>query len=254
MLRRFRYLLPEYDKELAEVAKIMTLYRDEKGTAKVSVRFSEEDLWLTQKQIALIYETTKQNISLHIKNILADSELGEDSAIKHFLTSVADTKNYNTTYYNLDMMIALGYRIRSQIAMRFRLFFENVQDKLHFAVHEHTAAELIYERVDHKKPLVGMTKFKGEHVTRDNIKIAKNYLSELELQQLNLLMVQFFDIAGLQSLEQTPMTTNNWIAALDNQILALKMKPFTGSSKISRKEAFEKAEREFELYHARETK
>ena len=103
-----------------------------------------------------------------------------------------------------------------------KLFFATVQNKMHYAVHEHTAAELIYERVDNEKPFVGMTNFKGNYVTRDDVKIAKNYLSELELQRLNLLTSQFLDYAEFQALEQNPMTMADWIAALDDQILRLR--------------------------------
>ena len=195
----------------------------------------------------------------------------------------------NIDHYNLDMIIALGYRVQSQVATRFRrwatvrlhefiqkgfaldderlkqggsryfrellqrirdirssernfyqqitdiyatatdydprsdktkMFFATVQNKLHYAVHEHTAAEVIYERVDNQKPMVGMTNFKGNYITRDDVKIAKNYLSEIELQRLNLLVSQFLDFAEFQALEQNPMTMQNWIDALDNQILS----------------------------------
>jgi hypothetical protein len=299
----------------------LILYQDENGVTNVNVRFAGEDLWLTQKQIAEIYDTTKQNISLHIQNILADTELLENSVVKDFLTTAEDGKKYKTKHYNLDMVIALGYRVQSQIATRFRRwaterlheyiqkgfamdderlkqggnryfrellqrirdirssernfyqqvtdiyatatdyepradltkkFFATVQNKLHFAVHEHTAAEVIYERVDNEKPLVGMTNFKGDYITRDDVKIAKNYLSEPELTRLNLLVSQFLDFAEFQALEQVPMTMTDWIAALDNQILALKRKLLTTGGKISHKAAIAKAEREFELYRERE--
>ena len=133
-----------------------------------------------------------------------------------------------------------------------RLFFKKVQNKMHYAVHEHTAAELIYERVDNEKPFVGMTNFKGNYVTRDDVKIAKNYLTELELQRLNLLTSQFLDFAEFQALEQTPMRMADWIAALDDQILRLRKNILEGNGSISHKEAIEKAEREFEIYRERE--
>lgn len=133
-------------------------------------------------------------------------------------------------------------------------FFATVQNKLHFAVHEHTAAEIIYERVDNEKPFVGMTNFKGDYVTVDDVKIAKNYLSEIELQRLNLLVSQFLDFAEFQALEQRAMTMNDWIAELDNQIVQNKRKLFEGKGRISHQEAIEKAEREFEIYRDREMK
>lgn len=299
----------------------LVLYQDENGILKVSVRFSDEDLWLTQNQIAEIYDTTKQNIGQHIKNILADGELSEVSVVKDFFTTAADGKNYNTRHYNLDMIIAIGYRVQSQVATRFRRwaterlheyiqkgfamdderlkqggsryfrellqrirdirssernfyqqvtdiyatatdydprsditkkFFATVQNKLHFAVHEHTAAELIHDRVDNEKPLIGMTSFKGDYITKDDVKIAKNYLSEVELTRLNLLVSQFLDFAEFQALEQTPMSMADWIAALDQQIINVKRQVLHGSGRISHQQAVEKAEKEFEIYRARE--
>ena len=161
----------------------------------------------------------------------------------------------NIDHYNLDMIIALGYRVQSQVATRFRVWtFATVQNKLHFAVHEHTAAELIYERVDNEKPFVGMTNFKGDYVTVDDVKIAKNYLSEIELQRLNLLVSQFLDFAELQALEQREMTMNDWINELDNQIIQNKRKLLEDKGKISHQEAMEKAEKEFKIYRDREMK
>ena len=299
------------------------LYQDENNITKVSVRFSDEDLWLTQNQIAEIYDTTKQNIGQHIKNILADGEMDESSAVKDFFTTATDGKNYNTKHYNLDMIIAIGYRVQSQVATRFRRwatarlheyiqkgftmdderlkqggsryfrellqrirdirssernfyqqvtdiyataidydprsymtkqFFATVQNKMHFAVHSHTAAELIFDRVDSDKPLIGMTNFKGDYITKDDVKIAKNYLSEVELTRLNLLVSQFLDFAEFQALEQQPMSMGDWIAALDNQILSLRREVLQGAGHISHAQAVEKAESEFEIYRTREMK
>ena len=133
-----------------------------------------------------------------------------------------------------------------------RQFFATVQNKLHFAVHEHTAAELIYERVDNEKPFVGMTNFKGNYITQDDVKIAKNYLTELELQRLNLLVSQFLDCAEFQALEQNAMSMADWVAALDNQIIALRRNVLEGTGSISHEQAMEKAEREFQIYRDRE--
>ena len=302
----------------------LILYKDEEGRVSVNTRFADEDVWLTQAQLAEIYCTTKQNISQHIDNILADGELDANRTVKNFLTVREEGKRKvqrDIIYYNLDMIIALGYRVQSPIAVRFRrwatqrlheyiqkgftmdderlkqggnryfrellqrirdirssewnfyqqvtdiyatatdydprdqmtkLFFATVQNKMHYAVHEHTAAELIYERVDNEKPFVGMTNFKGNYVTRDDVKIAKNYLTELELQRLNLLTSQFLDYAEFQALEQNPMTMADWIAALDDQILRLRTNILEGSGTVSHQEAMEKAEREFEIYRERE--
>lgn len=302
------------------------IYQDEDGVTKVSVKCCDDDIWLTQNQIAEIYKTTQQNISLHINNIYKDNELEKNLTNKEFLL-VKNEGNRKVKrkidHYNLDMIIALGYRVQSQVATRFRVwatqrlheymqkgftmdderlkqggnryfrellqrirdirssernfyqqvtdiyatsidydprsdltrkFFATVQNKLHFAVHEHTAAELIYERVDNEKPFVGMTNFKGDYVTVDDVKIAKNYLSEIELQRLNLLVSQFLDFAEFQALEQRTMTMKDWINELDNQIVQNKRRLLEGKGKISHQEAIEKAEKEFEIYRNREMK
>ena len=300
------------------------IYEDKDGVTKVSVKFIDEDVWLTKYQIADIYKTTRQNIEQHINNIYHDKELDESSTCKNFLQVQKEgNRNVkrNIDHYNLDMIIALGYRVQSDVAVRFRIwatkrlheyiqkgfaldddrlkqggnryfrellqrirdirssernfyqqvtdiyatsidydprsditkkFFATVQNKLHYAVHEHTAAELIHERVDNEKPYVGMTNFKGDYVTIDDVKIAKNYLSEIELQRLNLLVSQFLDYAELQALEQRPMKMNDWVEELDNQILLNRRKVLEGKGKISHEEAIKKAEKEFALYRERE--
>ena len=144
---------------------------------------------------------------------------------------------------------SIDYNPRSDITKK---FFATVQNKLHYAVHEHTATELIYERVDNEKPYVGMTNFKGNYVTLEDVKIAKNYLSEIELQRLNLLVSQFLDYAELQALEQRAMKMTDWVVELDNQIKLNRRKILEGNGKISHEEAIEKAEREVNLYRKRE--
>ena len=302
----------------------LIIYQDDNGLVKVNVRFANEDVWLTQGQLAEIYDTTQENVSMHISNIYKDGELEHERTYKKFLLVRQEgtrSVQRNIDHYNLDMIIALGYRVQSQVATRFRrwaterlheyiqkgfamdddrlkqggnryfrellqrirdirasernfyqqitdiyatsvdydprtnltrTFFATVQNKLHYAVHEHTAAEIIYDRVDSEKPLVGMTNFKGDYVTKDDIKIAKNYLTEKELQRLNLLVSQFLDFAELQALEERPMRMADWIAALDNQIIALQRKLLEGKGSVSHQEAIEKAEREFNIYRQRE--
>ena len=300
------------------------LYQDDNEITRVSVRFADEDLWLTQNQLAEIYDTTKQNISQHIDNILNDGELDINRTVKDFLTVQQEGNRQvqrNIVHYNLDMIIALGYRVQSQVATRFRRwatqrlheyiqkgfamdderlkqggnryfrellqrirdirssernfyqqvtdiyatatdydprsemtknFFATVQNKLHYAVHENTAAEVIYNRVDNEKPFVGMTNFKGDYVTKDDVKIAKNYLSEIELQRLNLLVSGFLDFAEFQALDMNPMTMKDWIDALDNQIITHKRKVLIDKGNISHHQAIAKAEKEFEIYRKRE--
>lgn len=303
------------------------IYQDDNEVTRVSVRFSDEDLWLTQKQLAEIYDTSVSNVNEHIKHILEDRELDREVVIRNFRITTqhgaieGKTQTRDVAHYNLDMIIALGYRVQSQIATRFRrwatqrlheyiqkgfamdderlkqggnryfrellqrirdirssernfyqqvtdiyataidydprsdmtkTFFATVQNKLHYAVHENTAAEVIYNRVDNEKPFVGMTNFKGNYVTKDDVKIAKNYLSEIELQRLNLLVSGFLDFAEFQALEMNPMTMKDWIETLDNQILANKRKVLKSKGSVSHKEAVEKAEKEFDIYRQRE--
>ena len=302
------------------------IYEDKDGITKVNVTFTDEDIWLTQSQLAEIYKTSRENITMHISNIYKDNELPKDSTCKKFLqvqNEGSRSVKRNIDHYNLDMIIALGYRVQSEIAVRFRIwatqrlheyiqkgfiidderlkqggnryfkellqrirdirssernfyqqvtdiyatsidydpraditkkFFATVQNKLHYAVHEHTAAELIYDRVDNEKPYVGMTNFKGDYVTIDDVKIAKNYLSEIELQRLNLLVSQFLDFAELQALEQRTMKMQDWVEELDNQILLNRRKILEGNGKISHEEAIKKAEKEYQIYREREMK
>ncbi len=302
------------------------IYEDKDGLTRVDVKFIDEDVWLNQNQLADIYKTTKQNISQHISSIYDDNELSRESTVKNFLTVQKEgNRNVkrNIDHYNLDILIALGYRVQSEVAVRFRTwatqrlheyiqkgftmddnklkqggnryfkellqrirdirssernfyqqvtdiyatsidydprseltkeFFATVQNKLHYAVHDQTAAELIYNRVNNKKPYVGMTNFKGNYVTVDDVKIAKNYLSEIELQRLNLLVSQFLDFAELQALEQRTMKMSDWVKELDNQILLNRRKILEGKGKISHEEAIKKAEKEFQIYREREMK
>ncbi len=242
---------------MSENNKII-LYQDDNEIIRVSVRFSDEDLWLTQNQLAEIYCTTQQNISQHVDNIYKDGELFTEATNKKFLLVRREGNRQvrrNIDHYNLDMVIALGYRVQTDYNPRdemTKMFFATVQNKLHYAVHENTAAEVIYNRVDNEKPFVGMMNFKGNYVTKDDVKIAKNYLSEIELQRLNLLVSGFLDFAEFQALEMNPMTMKDWIEALDNQIIAHKRKVLIDKGRISHKQAIEKAEKEFAIYRKRE--
>jgi len=177
---------------------------------------------------------------------------GGNRYFKELLQRIRDIRSSERNFYQQVTDIyatSTDYDPRSKTT---QLFFATVQNKMHYAVHEHTAAELIYERVDNEKPFVGMTNFKGNYVTRDDVKIAKNYLTELELQRLNLLTSQFLDYAEFQALEQNPMTMADWVAALDDQILRLRKNILEGTGTVSHQEALEKAEREFEIYRDRE--
>ena len=294
------------------------------GKPSVVARFENDDVWLTQKHLAELFNTTKQNVNQHILAIYDSGELDRNRTVKKYLTVQTEgTRSIgrHVDHYNLDMIIALGYRIDSPIAIRFRQwatqrlheliqkgfalederlkqggnryfkellqrirdirasernfyqqvtdvyatatdydpraditreFFATVQNKMHYAVHEHTAAEVIYERVDSEKPNVGMQTFKGDYVTKDDVKIAKNYLAENEISRLNLLVSQFLDFAEYKALSEEPMSMRDWVAALDDQLKRLRANILVGKGKVSHEEAMSKAESEFEVYRARE--
>jgi len=304
----------------------MIIFRTEDKKISVDVRFDEETVWLTLDQMAALFERDKSTISRHIKNVFNEGELIESATVAKFATVQTEGMRQverQVDYYNLDVIISIGYRVKSLRGTQFRQwatkrlneyirkgftldderlkngggryfrellqrirdirssernlyqqvtdiyataidydpkanitrnFFAAVQNKLHYAVHKHTAAEVIYKRADNQKPMVGMTNFKGNYITKNDVSIAKNYLSEKELQILNLLVSQFLDYAELQALEEHAMTMADWITELDRQLTANRREILVGKGSISHKQAVEKAENEFEIYRAREMK
>ena len=299
------------------------LFKSEDEKIAVDVRFDEETVWLTQSQMVDLFQSSKSNISEHISNIFAERELIEEAVVRKYRTTGNDGKSYNVNHYNLDVIISVGYRVKSIRGTQFRQwatkrlneyirkgftldderlkngggryfrellqrirdirssernlwqqvtdiyatavdynpksndtreFFATVQNKMHYATHQHAAAELIYKRVDNEKPMVGMTNFKGDYITKGDVKIAKNYLSEGELQRLNLLTSGFLDYAELQALEQQPMTMKDWKDFLDRQLQLLNRNILQDKGSVSHKQAIEKAEKEFEIYREREMK
>ena len=304
----------------------IVIFRTEDDNVSVDVRFDDNTVWLTQQQIAELFDTARSNIVEHIKHIYEDEELAVDSTCRDFRQVRTGGKRQVTRtipHYDLDMIISIGYRVNSKRATQFRQwatkrlneyiikgfaldderlkngggryfrellqrirdirssernlyqqvtdiyatavdydpkadltreFFSTVQNKMHYAAHKHTAAEIIYERVDSDKPMVGMTTFKGDYITKNDVGIAKNYLTERELTVLNLLVSQFLDFAELQALEEHAMTMVDWIAELDRQLLGNRRELLMGKGSISHKQAIAKAEKEFELYRAREMK
>lgn len=296
------------------------IYQDENGLAQVNVRFDGEDVWLTVEQIMELFDASQQDVSYHINQIYTDGEQDPERTHKKFLLVRQEgnrSVKRNMYHYNLDMIIAVGYRVKSQVATRFRqwatlhlheyiqkgftldddrlkgnrsryfrellqrirdirssernlyqqvtdifatsidydpranlthLFFATVQNKLHYAAHQHTAAEVIYERVDADKPMVGMTNFHGNYITKEDVQIAKNYLTEQELTYLNLLVSQYLDFAELQALQQIPMRMAEWIEKLDNLMTFSGRQLLSGKGSISHEEAKKKAIAEFEKY------
>lgn len=300
------------------------IYQDDNGISNVTVRFEGEDVWLTAEQLQTLFQASQQDVNHHIQQIYADGELLRDGTNKKYLLVRNEGKRSvkrQIHHYNLDMILAIGMRIRSDVAVRFRqwairhlhefavkgftldddrlkgnrnryfrellqrirdirmsernfyqkvtdifatsidydrasditrTFFATVQNKLHYAAHRHTAAELIYERVDADKPMVGMMHFEGKYITEDDVKIAKNYLNQNELEYLRLLVSQFLDFAELQALEQKPMHMREWVDKLDALLTLSGRQLLTGKGTISHEEACRKAVGEFRVYRRRE--
>ncbi len=306
--------------EIEKTNEGFLIYQDENGVARVNVRFEGEDVWLNVEQMMELFDASQQDISYHIKQIYAEGEQAPERTHKKFLL-VRQEGNRSVkrqmSHYNLDMIIAVGYRVKSQVATRFRQwatqrlrefiqkgftldddrlkgkgnryfrellqrirdirssernlyqqvtdifitsidydsnanltrkFFATVQNKLHYAAHQHTAAEVIYERVDAEKPMVGMTNFKGDYITKEDVQIAKNYLTEEELTYLNLLVSQYLDFAEIQALQQIPMRMAEWIQKLDDLMKLSGRQLLVGKGTISHEEAKKKAIAEFEKY------
>jgi hypothetical protein len=302
----------------------LILYQAEDETTKIEVRLENENVWLTQKMMAELFQTTPQNITIHLKNIFDEGELREDATCKDFLQVQNEGSRKverRQKFYNLDAIISVGYRIKSHIATKFRIwatarlkeylikgftmdderlkgsrggnywkelldrirdirssekvlyrqvldlyataidydpkaseslkFFKIVQNKLHFAAHGHTAAEVIYLRVDSDKPFAGLTNFKGKQPTQAEAMVAKNFLELNELKVLNNLVSAYFDLAEINALEQKPMKMADYIRELDNILQSTGRKLLSDAGKISHEKATEKAALEYRQYKAK---
>lgn len=293
-------------------------YTTDDGQVKIEVRLEEENVWITQNAMAELFDTTKQNISLHITNIFKEEELNENTVVKENLTTARDGKRYNTKFYNLELIIAVGYRVKSIRGTQFRVwanklikdylikgynintdrfknngggvyfeellekirdirssekvfwrkildiyatsidydanneltkeFFKTVQNKMHYATHGNTAAEVIYSRVDSNKENIGLTNFKGDIPTRSETEIAKNYLTEEELKILNRMVSAYLDIAEINALSMHTMTMKDWTSELDSFLKMTRKDILNHKGKVSHEEALEKAHREYDKY------
>ena len=299
----------------------IVIFKTSDDKISVDVRFEGETVWLSQQQMAELYQTSRTNVVEHIKNIYEEEELDAGSTCRNF-RQVQKEGNRNVSreipFYNLDMIISLGYRVKSKIATQFRqwatkrlneyirkgftmdderlkeagggdywkellarirdirssekvmyrqvldlyatsadynpksaesvAFFKMVQNKLHYAVSKQTAAEIIYDRADSEKDFMGLTSFKGADVTLDDVRIAKNYLSEKELKKLNALVSTFFDVAEYQAENHNVMHMSDYVEQLDRTIHSVGEDVLEGAGKISHKKAMEKAEGEYRKY------
>ena len=297
------------------------IYQTDDGQTNIEVKIEDDTVWLTQQQMSELFQTSRTNVVEHIKHIYEEGELDEISTCRNF-RQVRKEGNREVTrqipHYNLDMIISLGYRIKSVIATRFRQwatkrlkeymikgftidderlkgngggnywkelldrirdirssekvlyrqvldlyatsvdynphseesvrFFKIVQNKLHYAAHGHTAAEVIYQRADAQKPFMGLTSFSGELPALKDIGIAKNYLDESELKVLNNLVSGYFDLAEINAIEHKPMYMDDYVKQLDSVLSSGNRKLLTGSGSVSHKQALEKAKSEYRKY------
>ena len=297
------------------------IYQTDDGQTNIEVKIEDDTVWLTQQQMSELFQTSRTNVVEHIKHIHEEGELDEISTCRNF-RQVRKEGNREVTrqipHYNLDMIISLGYRIKSVIATRFRQwatkrlkeymikgftidderlkgngggnywkelldrirdirssekvlyrqvldlyatsvdynphseesvrFFQIVQNKLHYAAHGHTAAEVIYQRADAEKPFMGLTSFAGELPALKDIGIAKNYLEENELKVLNNLVSGYFDLAEINAIEHKPMYMDDYVKQLDSVLSSGNRKLLTGVGSVSHKQALEKAKSEYRKY------
>ena len=299
----------------------IVIYKTQDGLTKINVKFEDETVWLTQSQLVELYQTSKSNISEHIKHIFEEGELSQESTVRNFRTVQIEGNrevSREQVYYNLDMIISLGYRVKSLVATQFRrwatelikeylkkgyalddnrlkelgggdywkellerirdirssekvmyrqvldlyatsadynpksaesiAFFKMVQNKLHFATHGNTAAEVIYNRADAEKDFMGLTTFSGDFPTKKDVVIAKNYLSEKELKVLNNLVSAYFDLAEINAIEHNTMYMSDYVEQLDKILSSTGKGILENAGSVSHKQAVEKAESEYQKF------
>ncbi len=296
------------------------IYQTEDGRTKIETRLEDETVWLTQAQLGELFQKSKATVSEHISNIFEEGELQEISVVRKFRTTASDGKSYETSYYNLDVIISIGYRVKSHQGTKFRQwatsrlreylikgftmndellkqavggnyfeellsrirdirssekifwrkvldiyatsidydpkhemsvsFFQTVQNKMHWAAHGNTAAEVIYKRIDASRPNLGLTTFKGIRPTRQETEIAKNYLTEEELNILNRMVTAYLELAELQALNRSPMYMKDWTVRLDDFLRLTGNAILDHAGMVSHQQALEKAYIEYDKFKA----
>ncbi len=296
----------------------IVIFKTEDNQVSVDVRFHDESVWLTLDQMSTLFERNKSTISRHIKNIFDEGELQRNSVVANFATTASDGKEYQVDYYNLDVIISVGYRVKSQRGVQFRQwatkrlneyirkgftmdderlkslggggyfkellerirdirasekvfyrqildiyatsidydpkaeisvdFFKKVQNKIHYAVHGQTAAEVIYNRADSEKEFMGLTSFKGSRPHLSDAKIAKNYLDEKELRSLGQLVSGYLDFAERQAEREQAMTMKDWSEHLDRILTMSGEQLLVGAGSVSHAQAIDKATEEYKKY------
>ncbi|MBI3899685.1 MAG: virulence RhuM family protein [Gammaproteobacteria bacterium] len=310
------------DRDPPESAGEILLYQTEDGKTRLETRMIGDTVWLSQKQMGELFGKNVRTISEHIRNVFEERELNESSVIRNFRITAADGKLYDTRFYSLDVVISVGYRVKSHRGVQFRIwatqrlreyivkgfaldderlkragggnyfdellarirdirssekvfwrkvldiyatsidydpteeatqrFFATVQNKMHWAAHGNTAAEIVHARADATKPSMGMTSWLGEKPRKDEAAIAKNYLTPEELDVLNRIVTLYLEFAELQALNRKPMTMQSWIAKLDEYLRLSEREILPHAGKISHDAALQKAELEFEKYRVRQ--
>lgn len=236
----------------------LMMYQTEDGQTKIDVRMENETVWLSLDQMAELFQRDKSTISRHIRNIFAEGELDREAVVAKFATTASDGKTYQVDFYNLDVIISVGYRVRSLRGTQFRIWANSVLKEYlikGFAMNDDrlkdtgmTAAELIANRADALKPLMGMTVVKGSRPTLAEAKTAKNYLYEDELKTLNRLVSAYLDLAELQALRRKPMFMKDWIARLDDYLQMTDSEVLQNAGSVSHALAEQKAKAEYEKY------
>ena len=296
----------------------LLMYTTEDGLTKIEATFVNDTVWLSLEQMSELFQRDKSTISRHIKNIFAEGELNRGSVVTKFATTASDGKNYQVDYYNLDVIISVGYRVKSLRGTQFRiwatnilkeymqkgfaldddrlkrlgggnyfdellerirdirssekvfwrkvleiyatsidydpraessiLFFKQVQNKMHWAAHKHTAAEVIYQRADAEKEHMGLTSWQGKSIKRTDVEVAKNYLDKDELDALNKIVTAYLDIAEVHALNHEPMYMKDWLETIDDYLKMTRRDILKTKGSVTHKQALEKAHEEYEKY------
>ena len=300
----------------------LLMYTTEDGLTKIEATFVNDTVWLSIEQMAELFQRDKSTISRHIKNIFTEGELNRGSVVAKFATTASDGKTYQVDYYNLDVIISVGYRVKSLRGTQFRiwatnilkeymqkgfaldddrlkrlgggnyfdellerirdirssekvfwrkvleiyatsidydpraessiLFFKQVQNKMHWAAHKHTAAEVIYQRADAEKEHMGLTSWQGKSIKRTDVEVAKNYLDKDELDALNKIVTAYLDIAEVHALNHEPMYMKDWLETIDDYLKMTRRDILKTKGTVTHKQALEKAHEEYEKYKKRE--
>ena len=300
----------------------LLIYTTEDGLTKIEATFVNDTVWLSLEQMAELFQRDKSTISRHIKNIFTEKELVRDSVVAKYATTASDGKTYQIDYYNLDVIISVGYRVKSLRGTQFRmwatnilkeymqkgfaldddrlkrlgggnyfdellerirdirssekvfwrkvleiyatsidydpraessiLFFKQVQNKMHWAAHRHTAAEVIYQRADAEKEHMGLTSWQGETIRKSDVEVAKNYLDKTELDALNKIVTAYLDIAEVHALNHEPMYMKDWLETIDDYLKMTRRDILKTKGTVTHKQALAKAHEEYEKYKKRE--